>query len=256
MQYKDLLFDDAKKLLLAILLEADKDSEYLVATIAKSANSRVLIFNSNTGLPRFYGYKLDRTPLFLMKKQIVSNAPRNSRVNTLLKARDIVVAELIMNGSWRQLKSQQEIVNWLSTRNWTANNTVHKDAEVIVVFRSKAQEYINQLEPDSKLGSNNANNNWPSATKREGNKFTFDTKNEIVITGGRLDLFKELFEARGEAVLLQELLKKSKASDPVRTLNHLISRIKNCETCPAVLIEKDKNNLGNAVCRIVYSPVS
>jgi len=94
---------------------------------------------------------------------------------------------------------------------------------------------------------------WPSSPQRDGKTFIFDDKNKILFTGHRFLLCKTLFDAKGQPVLLQELIENCGAKDPTRTLGHMEGRFTDCGTTPNIRLLAETNNERLATRRLVYT---
>lgn len=128
-------------LLSLILRDAPEDRQFILCVLARSNQVPGQIkFHSNTEYPTFYGYSNERMPYFLMGKGVLGNVPREGHAKRLISSYYLSYAETVIN----------KAKNWdINQKLWSVskfitldNKTAYKDAEVFLVFRDKAQDYI------------------------------------------------------------------------------------------------------------------
>ncbi len=128
-------------LLSLILRDAPKDRQLILCVLARSNQVPSPIkFHSNTEYPTFYGYSNERMPFYLMGKKVISNVPREGSAKRLISSHYLAYSETAINGAGTWDLSQR--LFFVSKFIKLDNQTSYKDAEVYLVFRDKAQEYI------------------------------------------------------------------------------------------------------------------
>lgn len=124
-----------------ILQDSPKDRQLILCILARSNTVPTRItFNPNTDYPTFYGYSNSKIPLYLMGKGMISNVPREGYAKRLLSSHYLSYAETVINGAknWDIHQKGMSISKFITLD----NKTVYKDAEVFLVFRDKALDYI------------------------------------------------------------------------------------------------------------------
>lgn len=128
-------------LLSLILRDAPQDRQFILCVLARSNQVPGQIkFHSNTEYPTFYGYSNERMPYFLMGKGVLSNVPREGSAKRLISSHYLSYAETVINKAknWDIHQKLMSVSKFIKLDNKTA----YKDAEVFLVFRDKAQDYI------------------------------------------------------------------------------------------------------------------
>ncbi len=202
-----------------ILQDSPKDRQLILCVLARSnAIPSKIVFNHNTDYPTFYGYSNSRIPLYLMGKKILTNVPRQGFIKRLISAYYLSYAETIINGA-KNWDINEKLFS-ISKHITLDNKTAYKDAEVFLIYRDKALDYIkgysalNPQEITSFLGiqpnneiktttstthtTNSTQTNWSDDFKWEGNKFVFGKYGSVAfISADRKHIFKSLTEKRG-----------------------------------------------------------
>ncbi|HUD44919.1 MAG TPA: hypothetical protein VMR41_05220 [Patescibacteria group bacterium] len=163
MQDENLLVKDCKQLLENILSEAPKDNNLILAIIAKADKAGIIHPESTSLFPNFYGYVMDRTKMYLMSDlKTISNVPREGEEVRIMTAHYLVYWDKIINGY--KGKSLPDKLNEVAqaTYAWTKNTSPYKNAEIILVFRDKAQGFINANKTQSDIADEKRNfyENW------------------------------------------------------------------------------------------------
>lgn len=128
-------------LLSLILQDSPKDRQFILCIMARSNTVPTRInFHSNTEYPTFYGYSNSRIPLYLMGKGAISNVPREGYAKRLITSSHLSYAETIINRAknWDIHQKGMSISKFITLDNRTA----YKDAEVFLIFRDKAMNFI------------------------------------------------------------------------------------------------------------------
>lgn len=128
-------------LLSLILRDAPQDRQFILCVLARSNQVPGQIkFHSNTEYPTFYGYSNERMPFFLMGKGVLSNVPREGFAKRLISSHYLSYAETVINNAknWDIHQKLMSVSKFITLD----NKTGYKDAEVFLVFRDKAQDYI------------------------------------------------------------------------------------------------------------------
>ncbi len=128
-------------LLSLILRDSPKDRQLILCILARSNTVPTRItFNPNTDYPIFYGYSNSKISLYLMGKGIISNVPREGYIKRLLSSHYLSYAETVINGAknWDIHQKLMSVSKFITLD----NKTTYKDAEVFLVFRDKALDYI------------------------------------------------------------------------------------------------------------------
>lgn len=224
-------------LLSLILRDAPQDRQFILCVLARSNQVPGQIkFHSNTEYPTFYGYSNERMPYFLMGKGVLSNVPREGSAKRLISSYYLSYAETVINKA-KNWDIHQKL--WSVSKFITLdNNTTYKDAEVFLVFRNKAQDFIrdyvnqnrgkispfltskigrfefggkllNQKDESSehKIAMPNSTAEWSEDFKWQGNKqFVFGEYGVVNFNSQlRIDLFRELTKAKGSWVTVKKL---------------------------------------------------
>ena len=135
---------DTLMLLTAILADVEIDKEYIICVMAKTDSYRNRRLASKGDLPMIYGYIRERIPVYLMKRKIMTNIPREGSELQLISGSDLPKVEMVINGggNWDLTKKLEFIGGYL-------NKGASKDyptAQPYLVYRSKVQEYIDEME--------------------------------------------------------------------------------------------------------------
>src|SRR3989344_5153607 len=128
-------------LLSLILQDSPKDRQLILCILAQSNTVPTRItFSPNTEYPTFYGYSNNRIPLYLMGKGVISNVPREGYAKRLLSSHYLSYTETVINGAknWDIHQKLMSVSKFITLDNKTA----YKDAEIFLVFRDKALDYI------------------------------------------------------------------------------------------------------------------
>ena len=124
-----------------ILQDSHKDRQLILCVLARSNTVPTRItFNPNTDYPTFYGYSNSRIPYYLMGKGVLSNVPREGFAKRLISSHYLSYAETIINKAknWDIHQKLMSVSKFITLD----NKTTYKDAEVFLVFRDKALDYI------------------------------------------------------------------------------------------------------------------
>jgi len=124
-----------------ILQDSPKDRQLILCVLARSNSIPIRItFNPNTDYPTFYGYSNSRIPLYLMGKGVFSNVPREGYAKRLISSYHLSYAETVINKAknWDIHQKLMSVSKFITLDNKTA----YKDAEIFLVFRDKALDYI------------------------------------------------------------------------------------------------------------------
>lgn len=130
-------------LLSLILRDVPQARQFILCVLARSNQIPGHIkFNPNTEYPTFYGYSNERMPYFLMGKGIIGNVPREGSAKRLISSHYLSYAETVINGAknWDIHQKLMSVSKFITLD----NKTKYKDAEVFLVFRDKAQDYIKE----------------------------------------------------------------------------------------------------------------
>lgn len=128
-------------LLSLIHQDSPKDRQLILCILARSNSVPTRItFNPKTDYPTFYGYSNSRIPLYLMGKGVVSNVPREGFAKRLISSHYLSYAETVINKAknWDIHQKLMSVSKFITLDNKTA----YKDAEVFLIFRDKALDYI------------------------------------------------------------------------------------------------------------------
>ena len=137
------LLQDCRQLIENILSESNPEHKYILAIVAK-ADHQGIIRQPTSLFPNFYGYTMDRTKMYLMTDlKITSNVPRRGEAMRLMTSQHLVLCEKRLNlhyisKSFADILHETVSEEWV----WTVNNTKYQNAEVILIFRDKAMEFI------------------------------------------------------------------------------------------------------------------
>lgn len=215
-------------LLNLILQDSPKDRQFILCVLARSNSVPTRIpFHPDTDYPTFYGYSNSRTPLYLMGKGVLNNVPPEGPAKRLISSHYLSYEETIINRA-KNWDINQKL--WDTAKYITLDNkTGYKDAEVFLVFRDKALDYMKDyaalheeelssfLGPElsrelSKTGtsikpvSKPAQPNWSDDFKWQGNTFVFGTYGSIDFNSpDRESLFRKLTNAKGSWVKVSDL---------------------------------------------------
>ena len=146
MQDEKFLIADCRQLLENILSEAPENHEFILAIVAKADKPGVIYPDSESSFPNFYGYILDRTKMYMMTDlKVTSNVPRQGSEMRIMTAHYLVYWDKIINGQKNKPLSDKFNQMAEATWAWTSNTSKYKNAELIMVFRSEAREWLNKL---------------------------------------------------------------------------------------------------------------
>jgi len=213
-------------LLSLILQDSPKDRQLILCVLARSNSVPTRItFNPNTDYPTFYGYSNSRIPLYLMGKGVVSNVPREGFAKRIISSNYLSRAETIINRSnnWDIPQKLFSVSKFITLDNKTA----YKDAEVFLVFRDKALDYIkdhatNQSEAQPQNNSNlqerykqlideikskRSGNDKTQQNKAKISNYSFNLTDNVLSINGKQIKFRK--DTRKLALL--KLLVKSKS---------------------------------------------
>lgn len=138
------LIEDCRQLIENIILESQPEHKYILAIVAKADHQGIIHPEPNSLFPNFYGYTMDRTKMYLMTDlHITSNVPRSGEEMKIMTGSDLVLSEKKLNIHYRNktiddLLFEQAKNTWA----WTKNTSPYQNAEVILVFRDKAIEFL------------------------------------------------------------------------------------------------------------------
>lgn len=259
MQDEKSLISDCKQLLENILSEAPKNHEYILAIVAKADKPGVIFPDSNSSFPNFYGYVLDRTKMYMMTDlKVTSNVPRQGSERRIMTAHYLVYWDKIVNGySDKPLADKMyEIAS--ATWAWTSNTSKYKNAELIMVFRSKAEEFLSGIS-DSDFSKQSVEEIlWPSQIKSEGTNFLFGENLSVSFKskdGDRYILFKAMFDKSGHWVKVQDMCRLiNKDAATVRTIMNQIQSKKINGSAVSKIIKIEAHLKDPGAYRIVYTP--
>lgn len=128
-------------LLSLILQDSPKDRQLILCILARFNTGPLKIaFNPNTDYPTFYGYSNIRTTYYLMDKGVLSNVPREGYSKRLISSHYLSYTEAIINKA-KNWDIQQKLTS-ISKFITLDNKTAYKDAELFLIFRDEALEYI------------------------------------------------------------------------------------------------------------------
>ena len=234
-------------LLSLILQDSPKDRQFILCVLARSNSVPTRItFNPRTDYPTFYGYTNSRIPFYLMDKNVLSNVPRIGHAKRLLSSNNISYTESVINTAknW-DIHQKRELVTKFITLD---NKTAYKDAEVFLIFRDKAYEYIksyttsHQATLSSFLGkelskeifqpivsattiSKQSQDVWNEDFHWERDTFVFGNYGSILLNSkARRELFKKLTDAKGHWVRISELRGDKRDSYVRSTLSQIEKR--------------------------------
>ena len=128
-------------LLSLIIQDSPKDRQLILCVLARANRAPTRIkFHSNTDDPTFYGYSNERIPYYLMGKGVLSNVPREGHAKRLISSHYLSHTETVINKAknWDINQKLMSVSKFITLDNKTA----YKDAEVFLVFRDKALDYI------------------------------------------------------------------------------------------------------------------
>lgn len=188
-------------LLNLILQDSPKDRQFILCVLARSNSIPTRIpFHPDTDYPTFYGYSNSRIPLYLMGKGVLNNVPPEGPAKRLISSHYLSYEETIINRA-KNWDINQKL--WDTAKYITLDNkTGYKDAEVFLVFRDKALDYMKDyaalheeelssfLGPElsrelSKTGTSvkpiakSVQPNWSNDFEWQGNTFDFGTIGSI-----------------------------------------------------------------------------
>lgn len=134
-------------LLSLILQDSPKDRQFILCILARSNSVPTRInFNPNTENPTFYGYSNGRIPFYLMRKGVIRNVPHEGYMKKIISSNYLSYAETIINEAknWDIDHKLKVILKFILLDNKTA----YSEAEVFLMFRDKALEYIRDYAKD------------------------------------------------------------------------------------------------------------
>jgi len=206
-------------LLSLVLRDAPKDCQLILCILARSNQVPSPIkFHSNTEYPTFYGYSNERMPFFLMGKGIISNVPREGYTKRLISSHYLSYAETIINKAKNWSRDQQLMsVSKFITLD---NRTTYKDAEVFLVFRDKAQNYISDYVHQNKEHISNF-------LRSKLGRFEFG--NKLLSQKEELSDKKNLNPKTRYNQILDEIKSNNRKSDLNNRYNKLLTDIKGIE---------------------------
>lgn len=230
-------------LLSLILQDSPKDRQLILCALARSNSVPARItFNPNTEYSTFYGYSNSRIPHYLMGNGVLNNVPRGGSAKKLVSAHYLSHAETVISNA-KNWDIHQKLMS-VSRYFVLDNRTAYKDAEVFLVFKDKALDYIkgyataHQEELSSFLGpelskevfktiANEVNSlpsenvphaqmpsggniDWSEDFVWKGNDFIFGNYGKVsFVSPDRKKLFKLLTDAKGNWVTVQKMEKET-----------------------------------------------
>lgn len=230
-----------------ILQDSPRDRQLILCVLARSNTIPTRItFNPNTDYPTFYGYTNSRIPFYLMGKGVLSNVPREGYAKRLISAHYLSFAETLMNKNMTADVSQKVLA--VSKFITLDNKTAYKDAELFLVFRDKALNYIKdyatlhqeevttflgtfskdvlKIEAPGKQIAKSSLPNWSDEFIWDGKDFIFGKYGSIsLISNNRKHIFKVLTGKKGGWATVNELKGNKDAGYVRSTIKQLEDRL-------------------------------
>ena len=185
------LLKDCRQLISNILSEAQPDHKYILAIVAKTDHSGIIFPESDSIYPNFYGYVMDRTKMYLMSNlQITSNVPRMGHEMKIMTASELVLSEKRLNIEYISKSLPDKLFEIAqATWAWTSNTSPYQNAELILVYRDKALDFLKKYEENYE---NNKNISIPKFTKVETKEHKLQNSDLIEILQRRFNSFISL----------------------------------------------------------------